>query len=87
MTKKKDVRIVIGQRGWVWVGHYSKKGSSVTLSKAKCIRTWGTTRGLGELIAGPLQSTTLDAAGTVELHELAVISTLGCDPDGWSCLA
>lgn len=85
---KNDIRILIGQRGWVWVGYYIKTGSRVTLGKAKCIRKWGTTKGLGELVNGPLSSTTLDDAGSVEMHELAVIATLQCDAKKWaSCLS
>lgn len=48
-ASKGDVRIVIGQRGWVWVGRYAKTAGEVTLTDAAVIRVWGTTMGIGEL--------------------------------------
>ena len=79
-----EVRIVIGQRGWVWVGHYSTDGEEVVLHDAKNIRRWGTTRGLGELCPGPLAETVLDPVGTVRLHQLAVVATYDCDSEAWA---
>ena len=83
---KKDVRIVVLQRGWVYVGLYSKdvKGGECVLQNASCIRRWGTSKGLGELVKGPLPNTVLDAAGTVRFHELAVVNTLDVDGDAWA---
>ena len=78
------VRIVIAQRGWVFVGRYSVDGDHVVLDQAKIVRKWGTTKGLGELAAGPLSSTVLDPAGRVELHQLAVVATIAADADQWA---
>ncbi len=79
-----DVRIVIAQRGWVFVGQYEERGDKVLLHRAKNVRRWGTTKGLGELAAkGPLDATVLDEAGEVEIHSLAVVATLRCDPERW----
>ena len=63
-------QIVIAQRGWVFVGEVERSGGDdVTITNAKCIRRWGTTKGLGELaLNGPLKSTVLDPMGTVRLH-------------------
>ena len=78
------VRIVIGQRGWVWVGRYAATADEVTLTGAKCIRRWGTTRGLAELCTtGPLTETKLDDGGTVRMHPLSVVGTLDCDAEKW----
>lgn len=77
------VRIVIAQRGWVFVGRWEEDGERVTLHNARVIRRWGTTKGLGELCAGPTSSTVLDPAGTVELHILGVVASLACDENGW----
>jgi hypothetical protein len=83
--KKQDVRIVILQRGWVVVGDYSERGSKVFVERAKVIRRWGTTRGLGEIAAGgPTPNTTLDPAGHVEAHELAVVATMTCEAERWN---
>lgn len=84
----KDVRIVILQRGWVMVGHYSRKGTQCYLDHASVIRRWGTTAGLGELAAeGPKSNTVLDPCrGQVECHELTVIATLKCRRESWPAL-
>lgn len=74
-------RIIIAQRGWVFVGRYECDGDDITLHDAKVIRIWGTTKGLGELRNGPLSGTKLDEAGTVRLHRLAVVASL--DASGW----
>jgi hypothetical protein len=79
-----EVRIVIGQRGWVWVGYYRHENEVVTLTGARTIRRWGTSVGLGELAAGPLGETVLDPTGIVEIHELAVVATIHADAEAWS---
>lgn len=77
-------RIVIAQRGWVFVGRWSQDGEMVTLTDAKNIRTWGTTKGLGELAqTGPTGKTVLDPAGTVRLHILGVVATLDTEVTEW----
>ena len=83
---KKDVRIVVLQRGWVYVGVFSKdaKTGECVLEKASCIRRWGTSKGLGELVKGPTTNTMLDAAGTVRFHELAAVNMIDADAESWS---
>ena len=81
--KGDDIRIVIGQRGWVWVGRYTEEGEQVTIHDAYTIRKWGTTKGLGELAHGPLSNTKLDPSGTVRLHVLAVLATMDCEASKW----
>ncbi len=78
-----STKIVILQRGWVFVGLYSTDGEKGQLVSAKCIRRWGTTRGLGELVNGPLEETTLDPAGIVTFHELTVVGMLDASGAGW----
>lgn len=78
------IKIVILQRGWVFVGKFSQKGSRCTLTDAKNIRTWGTTKGLGELAeGGPTSSTKLDPVNDVSFHELTVIAVLDCNDKIW----
>lgn len=79
----KDIRIVILQRGWVAVGRFVKNGSDCELQQASVIRKWGTTKGLGQLISGPLSDTTLDPAGTLRFHELAIVASLDCEANKW----
>jgi len=81
----KEVRIVILQRGWVMVGRFERKGSDCKLTDASVIRSWGTTKGLGEIAeAGPTASTKLDKCnGTVEFDYLTVVATISCNEKKW----
>ena len=78
------IRIVILQRGWVVVGRFSQDGSQCVLQQCSVIRTWGTTRGLGEIATGgPTTKTVLDPCPTLRFHELTVIATIDCVEDVW----
>ncbi len=78
------IQILVLQRGWVVVGETKKEGSEVVVSKSSVIRRWGTTKGLGEIAAGgPTADTVLDPAGTVRVHELAVVMSIDCDAEKW----
>lgn len=79
-----DVKIVILQRGWVFVGRLSKDDEQYTLNNAKVVRVWGTSKGLGEIaLNGPTTKTILDPAGTVEFHALTVVAILNADESKW----
>lgn len=80
------IKIAILQRGWVFVGRYSKEGTDCKLENASCIRQWGTTKGLGELVSGPTKTTLLDASGTVEFHELGIVALISVDQKTWGKL-
>jgi hypothetical protein len=82
-TSSEDVRIVILQRGWVMVGQWSQDGEMCSLDNANVIRIWGTTKGLGQLVGGPLPSTKMDPAGHVEFHILTVIASIRAKADKW----
>lgn len=79
----RDVRIVILQRGWIFVGVFTQKGTQCFLDKGFNIRTWGTTKGLGELVNGPLKTTKIDPVPQVEFHELTIVASLKVNADGW----
>ena len=82
------IQIVVLQRGWVVVGEVTRDGQQLIISKASVIRRWGTTKGLGEIAAGgPTDTTTLDPAGTVRVHELAVVMAIDCAPSKWEALS
>lgn len=83
-TGDDDIRIVVLQRGWVCVGQYSEDGDDVTIEKASVIRQWGTQKGLGELIDGPLSKTVLDKSGTVRTTKLGIVMTLDCEGSKWT---
>lgn len=78
------IRIAILQRGWVFVGRYFKCGNEVALKTASVIRTWGTTKGIGEIASsGPLSATKLDPAGIVRFNSLVEVASVQCDDSKW----
>ena len=82
-SKECGVQIVILQRGWVVVGYVTRSADEVIVEKAAVIRTWGTTKGIGELAGGPTNKTVLDKCGTVRTHPMCVVATVDCDKTGW----
>lgn len=70
--------IVVLDRGFVYVGAVEESSDRIKISEAKCIRRWGTSKGLGELVNGPLGSTVLDRTGTVVAYRHAVIHMIPC---------
>lgn len=79
-----EVRIVVLQRGWIYVGYYSKVSEDEhRLDSAKCIRSWGTSKGLGELLKGPTATTKLDDSGVVRFHPMTVVCSLDCEVKAW----
>lgn len=74
------VRIVIADRGWVFVGNCEDHADgSVTITNCRNIRKWGTSKGLGELIDGPTSSTVADPYGVVKTLPIAMINVVS----GW----
>ena len=71
------------ERGWVAVGEYSQDGDVCRLDKAKIIRCWGTTKGIGELVDGPTPKTVLDPAGTLQFHALTVVARIAANAAAW----
>jgi hypothetical protein len=78
------IKIVILDRGFVYVGHTEIDGNFVKITSAKNIRYWGTTKGLGELVNGPLKDTKLDAAGSVTAPLRAVIALVDVEQSKWN---
>lgn len=78
------IKIVILQRGWVFIGKFSQEGQECKLENAFNLRRWGTTEGLGELaLKGKQTETKLDKVGTVTFHELTTVALIECDQDVW----
>lgn len=70
-----SVRIVIADRGWVFVGNCEDhEDGSLTITNCRNIRKWGTSRGLGELVDGPTSTTVVDEYGTVRCIPVATIA-------------
>ena len=80
-----DIKIVILQRGWVMVGRFERNGSDCKLHDASVIRSWGTTKGLGEIAKnGVTDKTVLDKCyGVVEFDYLTVVAMVACEVKKW----
>jgi len=83
-TTTSPLRIVVGHRGFVWIGNVTETGDQVTITNARNIRRWGTTQGLGQLVNGPTQETKLDPVGVVRLHRFGVIATYDVNAEAWN---
>ena len=71
--------IVVLDRGWVYYApEVSDRGDTLVLNDARCIRRWGTTKGLGELVNGPTPSTVLDVTGIVIAPKRSLIHLIQC---------
>lgn len=79
-----DIKIVVLQRGWIYIGKFERNGNDCKLHNAYNIRTWGTSKGLGELVNGATSSTKLDKCeGIVEFDWLTVVHTITVNKDKW----
>ena len=78
-----DIKIVVLDRGFVYVGHVSLDANFVTIQRAQNIRIWGTSKGLGQLCGGPLSGTKLDNVGTLKAPIKALISLIDVDQAAW----
>jgi len=80
-----DIKIVVLQRGWVYIGRFERSGNDCKLHNAYNIRIWGTTKGLPELVNGVTSSTKLDKCeGIVEFDWLTVIHTITVNKEKWN---
>lgn len=79
-----DIKIVVADRGYVYVGVVEETADFVKMSNAKNIRYWGTTKGLGELVNGPLTNTKLDVVGSLKIPNRAIISIIDVDQKAWA---
>ncbi len=82
-----DIKIVVLQRGWVYIGRFERKENDCKLYNASCIRTWGTTKGLPELVNGATSSTKLDKCeGVVEFDWLTVVCCITVNQEKWKSI-
>lgn len=77
-TKISGQHIAVLDRGFVYVGDISDEGEYLKLTNASNIRAWGTSKGLGELVNGPLPQTKLDVVGIVLIPKRALIHLVPC---------
>lgn len=83
------MRIVVADRGWVFVGHAKEDhDGNITLTDAKVIRRWGTDAarpGLGWLAAnGPTEKTQLEPSGTVRIPVGSAVASFDVTGGTWS---
>lgn len=79
------LQIVVLDRGWVYVGRVTLDGDWVIIEDARCVRRWGTTRGLGEIATGgPTPETQLDPCPTVRAPRRALIHLISCEESAWN---
>lgn len=84
-VKPTQIQIVILQRGWVAIGRFSQTKEQCHLTNASIIRTWGTTKGLGELaMNGPLTNTKLDKCLDLHFHEMTLVARMDVDESKWT---
>ena len=80
-----DIKIVVLQRGWIYIGRFERIGNDCKLHNAYNIRSWGTTKGLPELVNGATQNTKLDKCdGIVEFDWLTVVHTITVNSTKWT---
>ena len=79
-----NIKIIVVDRGFVYVGICEEQENYILLRKANNIRKWGTTKGIGELVNGPTASTICDAVGTLRIPNRAVISIIDVEQEKWN---
>ena len=78
------MRIVICDRGWVFVGRYKEADGIAEITNSSVVRRWGTTAGLGELAhKGPLSNTKLDKCPTVRVAVSNIVACIDCQEEKW----
>lgn len=76
-------QIVIAERGWVYVGQWTREGDRIVSTNAYNIRRWGT-HALGGLAQhAPREGDTLDFFGTVRVGVFVVLGEIDCDDTAW----
>lgn len=79
------VKIVVLDRGFVYIGRVEIKDDFIVITNAKNIRIWGTSKGLGQLaLDGQTSMTQLDDVGTVRAPMRALISMIDVDQSKWT---
>lgn len=73
-------KIYVVESGWVFLADTTAdNGDSVNLKGVSVIRSWGTTKGLGEIaLNGPTKETVLDACGQIDVPKGKVLFTIPC---------
>lgn len=78
------LQIAVLDRGFVYIGNVITDGEWCYISNAWNIRRWGTTRGLGELVTGPLSETILDKVGNIRMPLRTLQHLIAVESDKWT---
>jgi hypothetical protein len=88
--KTGPVVIAVIQGGWVKVGRLVEDvdlPDYVCLKNAKCVRKWGTTRGLSQIANdGPTNETILDDTADVYIPITSLIMNIACVQAKWASI-
>jgi hypothetical protein len=79
-----EIKIVVLDRGFVYVGRYHTDGEQATIYGARSLIRWGTTKHLGELVHGPTGGTKLGESCTVQASRSKVVHTIEVEQDAWN---
>jgi hypothetical protein len=85
-STKGNIKIAVLDRGFVYVGNTKLEEDFLIITGARNIRVWGTTKGLGQLVNGPLKETKLDMVGTIQVPLKALISLIDVEQSKWNSL-
>ena len=78
-------KIVVLDRGFVYVGDVTTYPNGIIVENAKNIRVWGTKSGLGQLAKeGPTSNTVLDYVGTILAPSHAIQHFIVTDSTKWN---
>lgn len=77
------LQIVVLDRGFVYIGYVITDGEWCYITNAWNIRRWGTTRGLGELVHGPMADTVLDKVGDVSMPMATLQHLIAVETAKW----
>ena len=84
-VKPTKIQIVVLQRGWVAIGRYSQDKDGCHLTNASIIRTWGTTKGLGELaMEGVKTNTKMDKCPDIHYHPMTAVYNMDVNEEVWN---
>lgn len=85
VMKEWGITLVVASAGHVFLARKVLfDGDFYHLHEAQIIRSWGTKRGLNQLVRGPTPNTVLDdAAPLVTVLPAAVLMLIPCDESKW----
>lgn len=78
------LQIAVLDRGFIYIGDVVTDGEWCYIANAWNIRRWGTTRGLGELVNGPLANTALDRVGDVRMPMTTLQHLIAVKGEKWT---